>query len=90
MRGSLSASMDLPDEEKAVALTQELIRGATQAVRNWGYPHQIKRMGAGLKLSTSGMLESVNSGAQRGAGGHVGFIGTTFPTKCRIDAYDFG
>ena len=36
--------MDLPDEEKAVALTQELMRGATQAVRNWGYPHQTKRI----------------------------------------------
>ena len=45
--------------------------------------------GAGLKLSTPGMLESVSSGAQRGVRGHAGHIGATFPTKCRIDAYDF-
>ena len=38
------------------------------------------RMGAGLILSTPRMLESVNSGAQRGAGGHVGLIGATLPT----------
>ena len=37
-------------------------------------------MGAGLILSTPRMLESVNSGAQRGAGGHVGLIGATLPT----------
>ena len=36
--------------------------------------------GAGLILSTPRMLESVNSGAQRGAGGHVGLIGATLPT----------
>ena len=36
--------------------------------------------GAGLILSTPRMLESVNSGAQRGAGGHVGPIGATLPT----------
>ena len=38
------------------------------------------RKGAGLILSTPRMLESVNSGAQRGAGGHVGLIGATLPT----------
>ena len=38
------AGMDLSNEEKAVALAQELMRGATQVVRNWGYPHQIKRI----------------------------------------------
>ena len=37
-------------------------------------------LGAGLILSTPRMLESVNSGAQRGAGGHVGLIGATLPT----------
>ena len=35
---------DLPDDEKTVALAQQLIRGATQAVRNWGYHSQIKRI----------------------------------------------
>ena len=38
------------------------------------------RTGAGLILSTPRMLESVNSGTQRGAGGHVGLIGATLPT----------
>ena len=36
--------MDLPDDEKAVALAQELMRGATQALRNWGHHSQIKRI----------------------------------------------
>ena len=44
------AGMDLPDEEKAVALTQELMRGATRAVRNWGYPHQTKRIARELYI----------------------------------------
>ena len=35
---------DLPDDEKTVTLAQQLIRGATQAVRNWGYHSQIKRI----------------------------------------------
>ena len=35
---------DLPDDEKAVVLAQEMIRGATQAVRNWGYHSQVKRI----------------------------------------------
>ena len=34
----------LPDDQKTVALAQQLIRGATQAVRNWGYHSQIKRI----------------------------------------------
>ena len=38
------------------------------------------KAGAGLILSTPRMLESVNSGTQRGAGGHVGLIGATLPT----------
>ncbi|MCY4060278.1 MAG: hypothetical protein OXG44_20035, partial [Gammaproteobacteria bacterium] len=33
---------DLPDDEKTVALAQQLIRANTQAVRNWGYHSQIK------------------------------------------------
>lgn len=37
------AGLDLPDNEKAIALAQQLIRGSTQAVRNWGYHSQIKR-----------------------------------------------
>ena len=40
--------MDLPDDEKTVALAQQLIRGNTQAVRNWGYHSQIKRIGRDL------------------------------------------
>ena len=39
------AGRDLRDDEKAVALAQHLIRGSTRAVRNWGYPHQVKRIG---------------------------------------------
>ena len=37
------AGMHLPDDEMAIALVQHLMRGATQAVRNWGYHSQIKR-----------------------------------------------
>ena len=36
--------LDLPDDEKAIGLAQEMIRGATQALRNWGYHSQIKRI----------------------------------------------
>ena len=35
---------DLPDDEKAVGLAQEMVRGATQTVRNWGYSSQVKRI----------------------------------------------
>ena len=38
------AGVDLPDDEKTVARVQKLISGATQAVRNWGYPSQVKRI----------------------------------------------
>ncbi len=38
----------LPDEEKTVALAQELMRGTTQALRNWGYHSQIKRIACEL------------------------------------------
>lgn len=38
------AGLDLPDNEKAIALAQRMIRGTTQAVRNWGYHSQIKRI----------------------------------------------
>ena len=38
------ARIDLPDDEKTVAHAQERIRGATQAVRNWGYHSQVKRI----------------------------------------------
>ena len=37
------AGMHLPDDKMAIALAQHLMRGATQAVRNWGYHSQIKR-----------------------------------------------
>ena len=46
----------------------------------WTHVNPYGRLGAGLILSTPRMLESVNSGAQRGAGGHVGLIGATLPT----------
>ena len=36
--------VDLPDGEKTVTLAQWLMRGATQAVRNWGYHSQVKRI----------------------------------------------
>ena len=39
-----SAGVDLPDDEKTVALAQWLMRGATQAVRNWGYHFQVKQI----------------------------------------------
>ena len=38
------AGVDLPDDEKTVSLAQWLMRGATQAVRNWGYHSQVKRI----------------------------------------------
>lgn len=38
------AGMHLPDDEAAIALTQHAMRGATQAVRNWGYHSQVKRL----------------------------------------------
>ena len=36
--------VDLADDEKTVALAQWLMRGKTQAVRNWGYHSQMKRI----------------------------------------------
>ena len=38
------AGMDMPDDKKAIALAQWLMRGGTQAVRNWGYHSQVKRI----------------------------------------------
>lgn len=38
------ARLALSDDEKTVALVQERIRGATRAVRNWGYHSQVKRI----------------------------------------------
>lgn len=43
-RRLIPAGVDLPDNEKSVASVQRLIRGATQAVRNWGYHSQVKRI----------------------------------------------
>ena len=37
-------SVDVPDDENTVALMQQLMRGASQAVRNWGHHSQIKRI----------------------------------------------
>ena len=42
------AGVHLPDDEMAVALAQHLMRSATQAVRNWGYHSQIKRIARDL------------------------------------------
>ena len=36
--------VDLPDDEKTVAHMQQLMRGASQALRNWGYHSQVKRI----------------------------------------------
>ena len=36
--------LDLTEEEKAIELAQNLMRGVTQVVRNWGYHSQIKRI----------------------------------------------
>ena len=38
------ARVHLPDDGKTVAFVQEWIRGATRAVRNWGYHTQVKRI----------------------------------------------
>lgn len=38
------AGLHLSDEERAVALAQRHMRGGTQAVRNWGYHSQVKRL----------------------------------------------
>ena len=38
------AGVHLPDDEMAVALAQQLMRSATQAIRNWGYSSQVKRI----------------------------------------------
>ena len=36
--------LDLPDDAKSIALAQDLIRGTTRGVRNWGYHYQVKRI----------------------------------------------
>ena len=51
-----ASGMDLPDEGKAVALAQELIRCATQTIRNWGYPHQVRRIARELYSPFDAML----------------------------------
>ena len=38
------AGSDLPHDEKSVALAQQLMRSTTQAVRNWGYHSQVKKI----------------------------------------------
>ena len=43
-RQSDPAGVQLRDDEMAVALAQHRMRSATQAVRNWGYRSQIKRI----------------------------------------------
>ena len=39
-----STNADLPDDEWTVAFVQQLMRGATERVRNWGYHSQVKRI----------------------------------------------
>jgi hypothetical protein len=36
--------IDLPNDRKTIALVQSLMRGATRAVRNWGFHSQVKRI----------------------------------------------
>ena len=43
-RGFDRDGVDLSDNDKTVALAQQLMRWATQSVRNWGYHSQIKRI----------------------------------------------
>ena len=38
------AGVELSDDEKSVALAQNLIRGTTERIRNWGYQSQVKRI----------------------------------------------
>ena len=44
LRRPSPARVELPDDDKTVALVQEQIRGATRAIRNWGYHSQVKRI----------------------------------------------
>ncbi len=46
-----STDMDMPDDEKTIAHVQEVMRGATQAIRNWGYSSQVKRIARELYRS---------------------------------------
>ena len=39
-----STDVDLPDDKKIITLVQELMRGATQGIRNWGYRSQVRRI----------------------------------------------
>lgn len=48
----------LPEDQQAVALAQQLIRGATQNIRNWGYPSQIKRIARELYRPFDGPLSA--------------------------------
>jgi len=46
-----STDMDLPDDKKIITLAQELMRGATQGIRNWGYRSQVRRIARELYRS---------------------------------------
>ena len=48
----------LPPDQQAVALAQQLIRGATQNVRNWGHHSQIKRIARELYSPFDGPLSA--------------------------------
>lgn len=43
-----ASQVGLSEDQQTVAFAQELIRGATEAVRNWGYHSQVKRIARGL------------------------------------------
>ena len=53
------SDMDLPDDEQMVALVQQQIRGSTQAVRNWGYHSQMKRIPRALYRPFDALLVDI-------------------------------
>ena len=46
-------------------------------------------LGVGLKLSTPGVPRTVYAGTRYAVAGHVGPVGATFITKCRMSASSF-
>ena len=46
-----STDVDLPEDKKIITLAQELMRGATQGIRNWGYRSQVRRIARELYRS---------------------------------------
>ncbi|PZU97082.1 MAG: hypothetical protein DCE90_08065 [Pseudanabaena sp.] len=58
MRRLALVDSSTPMEQRQQAVTLESIRADTQAVRNWGYPHQIKRIVSGLFSSLDDAIEA--------------------------------